>query len=118
MNDTMPSLWMIAIPLIGLIVVVVTHLFIMARWSGKVDANLTQIMAQPAQWTTDLNAATAALRLEMTGVKLELNARIDSANAEIKILREARHDSDGKIAQHDGALREIGRRLDIHAERS
>lgn len=106
--------WIVGIPLCALAMALVTHIFIMARWSGKVDANLTQIMTQPAQWTTDLNSVAASLRLELVASKTEFKAITDSQNAEIKMLREGRHDSDGKIAQHDGMLREIGRRMDIY----
>lgn len=110
--------WFIAVPLVGLIVALATHIFIMARWSGKVDANLAQIMAQPGQWTTDLNAVAAAFRADVLAAKAEIKIRQDFLEAEIKLLRESRHDADGKIQLHEGLLREIARRLDIYKERT
>ena len=86
----------------------------MARWSGKVDANLTQIMTQPKQWASDLTVAMTALRSELTSTKAELQAQGVVQAGEITTLRNARHEADGKIAMHEGALKEIGRRLDIH----
>lgn len=112
------NMWVVGIPLIGLGIALVTHIFMMARWSGKVDANLTQIMAQPAQWQNDLNGVAVNLRGEVTAAKAESFMRYSLLEDEVKALRSARHDADGKIQQHEGAIREIGRRLDIHAERT
>lgn len=103
MNSQLPEILVIVLPA-GVLVALMTHIFIMARWSGKVDANLTQIMGQPAQWTSDLNAVAVTLRLE-----------IAKQDAEIVALRTARHSADGDIQRHEGALREIGRRLDVYA---
>src|SRR5665213_317281 len=117
---TQVNVWVIAIPLISLVAVVVLHIFAMARWSGKVDANLTQIMGQPAQWTTDLNAVAAAFRIELASIVAANHIATDGFSSEIRVLRDARHASDGMVARHDGQLREIEKthtRLEDRLER-
>ena len=68
----------LVVALIGLIVVITVHIVVIARWSGKIDGYIQ---------------ATAE--------------RLSSVDAEIRRLRDARHEADGKIARHEGLLREM-----------
>ena len=72
----------LAVSIIGLIVVIVTHIVVIARWSGQVD-----------------------------GYIRANNERLSAMDIEIKRLRDARHEADGRIQLHDGALREVQRVL-------
>ena len=71
----------IVVSIIGLIVVICVHIVVIARWSGKIDGYIL--------------AAAENFR------------RIDS---EIDRLRLSRHDQEGRLQRHEGALKELERR--------
>lgn len=111
----------IIIALIGLILVVGTHIFVIARWSGKVDASLQQILSQPGRWQTDLTTAAQALRTEHSMTVGALRGELHATVEEVKALRKARHETDGKLQLHDGkftaydrALERLERFMDEH----
>lgn len=66
------------VSIIGLIIIIAVHIVVIARWSGQIDGYL--------------RAATDNFH------------RIDE---EIKALRIARHDADGTIQLHSGAIRNL-----------
>ena len=72
----------VVVALIGLIIVILAHTVVIARWSGRIDGYLS--------------AASENFK------------RID---CEIGKLRDARHVADGKIQLHDGQVRSLEARL-------
>ena len=109
--------WIIAVPLIALIIVMAGHIVGMARWSGKVDSRLDLILEQPAKWTTDLSATAAALRLEFAAAVAALKIQMEANTAEVKTLREERHKADGTVARLEGAQNEINKTVQRIEER-
>ncbi len=109
------NVWAIAVPLVALILVVITHIFIMARWSGKVDANLTQIMAQPAQSRQEMATMAGQVQNDLAAMRSEANVRLSALEVEIKSLRVERHDVGNKVAVHEGQLSEMRHRLDLYS---
>ncbi len=103
--------WAIVIPLVSLIVLMAGHIVGMARWSGKVDTVLAQILTQPAQWSNELTSTAVALRLEIASQVAAIRVQIEAIQAEIKVLREARHETDGTVMRHEGSLREMEKLL-------
>lgn len=103
---------MIIVALVGLILVVVTHIFIIARWSGRVDGSLDAILRQPNMWTNDLTAAAASIRAEMAAAVAGLKAESAIMSEEIKQLRNARHAADGTIMRHEGTLKSLEQTAD------
>lgn len=102
----------IIISLVTLIVVVIGHIFVMARWSGKVDARLEEILRQPGMWTTDLTNAANALRAEQAAAVSSLRGELSIYAKETEALRTARHQADGILQRHEGQLTAISRTID------
>lgn len=86
--------------LAGLTLAILTHIVIMARWSGQVDERLVQLLQQPARWTADLTATASAIRSDMS--------RMD---AEVQSLRDWRHETEGKVERHDGAISNLNKHV-------
>lgn len=101
--------WTIVISLIALTITMVSHIFVIARWSGRVDARLEEILKQPTNWATDLTTTTASLHNEMTAMSVAFQAKLDVWTDEVKRLRDARHTADGKIQIHEGRLQAYDR---------
>lgn len=106
------NVWAVSIPLIGLIVAMTMHIVIMARWSGKVDANLAQIMTQPAQAQAALQAMGEVWRNELIALRAEIKVKLDFLESEVKSLRDVRHELGNKVAVHEGQLTEMRHRFD------
>ncbi len=75
MGESSPLTIGLLISMIGVIIVVGTHIAVIARWSGKID-----------------------------GFFLAIQERITRDELEIEKLRSARHAQDGIIAFHNGVL--------------
>jgi hypothetical protein len=103
---------MIVLALISLTVVIIGHIFIIARWSGKVDAQLEEILKQPTNWVADLNAMGSSLRNDLSSQTGGLRAELAMWAAEVQRLRDARHNADGKIQIHEGKFQSYDRILD------
>ena len=71
----------IVVSIIGLIVVICVHIVVIARWSGKID-----------------------------GYILAASERFNRIDDEIDRLRVSRHDQEGRLQRHEGALNELERR--------
>lgn len=110
---------MIVVSLIALTVTMISHIFVIARWSGRVDARLEDIINQPSKWSSDLTAMGAAIRSELTTQVGGLRAELAIWSDEVKKLREARHNADGKIQIHEGKFQAYDRiigRLDNYID--
>lgn len=101
----------IIISLITLILVVIGHIFVMARWSGRVDANLEAILRQPAAWNQDLSNTATALRTEISTQVASFRGELAIYVEETKKLREARHIADGIIQRHEGKFQNYDRAI-------
>lgn len=102
----------IVIALVGLAMAVVANIFVMARWSGRVDEKLEVILSQPSRWNSDLNAAAASIRAELKGEMGGVRAELDRMTEDVVTLRKARHEADGTIQRHEGSLSVQGRVLE------
>ena len=71
----------IVVSIIGLIVVICVHIVVIARWSGKID-----------------------------GYILAASEHFGRIDHELEKLRAARHDQEGRLQRHEGALRQLERR--------
>lgn len=105
------SMLIVIITLIGLVIAVATHIFVIARWSGRVDASLEAILRQPQAWTDALNAAANSVRSEIAAKEASIRAELAIWVGETKALRDARHMADGMLMRHDGQIGEITRAL-------
>jgi hypothetical protein len=86
--------------LVGLIFVVSTHIFIIARWSGKVDGKLDEIAKQPG----DLSGAANAIRMDFTAQVTGLRTELAIYTKEVEGLRIARHTADGNLQLLTGRI--------------
>ena len=84
----------VVISMLGLIVVVMVHIGIIARWSGRIEVYI--------------EASNARLEAYIVAI----NARMEMSDREILRLREARHVADGILQRHEGLLVELDRRRD------
>ena len=120
MNNGGYGLVLLSVAVISLTVTVLAHIFVIARWSGKVDGNLEAILRQPNMWSADLTATASSIRSEMSVAFSSLKAEMSIWVDEVKKLREARHEADGGIQQHEGRLREIekqGTRIELRFDK-
>lgn len=110
---------MIVVALVSLTVVIISHIFVIARWSGHVDAKLEDIIAQPNKWSSDLTAMGVSIRSELSNSVGGLRAELVIWTEEVKYLRVARHAADGKIQIHEGKFQAYDRimgRLDMYVD--
>lgn len=79
----MPLTSGVIVACLGLTIVIAVHIVVIARWSGRIDGYITS------------NAE-----------------RMNTMDVEIRRLRDARHEADGKIQRQEGMLREMQRLFD------
>ncbi len=105
----MSSDLVISIALVSLTIVIIGHIFVIARWSGRVDARLEDILRQPGAWSSDLTAMGMAIRAELTTQIGALRAELSIWSDEVKRLRDARHSADGQIQILNGKVQAYDR---------